>query len=193
MENAFDFRPRRRLAFPFIVVLYSLLWLVVKETEISAVGQPITNNLPRVLGLTAVAFVTGYCAAIAAAAVIARIEDRIPSWASAMIAPSSTTLTVVTILSLALGAYLAISSLTEFPHWVDTAAGVSGLVLGWPLMLCILGIHVVGNTLPALQIPVIVQEFVVIIGVTLSATWIFLLSSWITTFNPPTLRRLTVR
>lgn len=186
-------QPRRSLAVPFVVVLYPLLWLVVRHAEISAVGQPITDTLPQVLTLTASAVVISYATAVMVATVLSLEAESVPAWSRILVAPSNATLALVSVLSLALGAYIVASSIVGFPQWFDTAASIVGLVLGWPLILSILGMYAVSNAFPALQIPFGIELLVGMFGIALSVVWLFLLSGWITALVPPTVPGATTR
>ena len=192
MELSTIVRPRRSVAFPFVVVLYPLLWLVVREFEISAVGQPVTNALPQVLGFAAAAVVISYVVAALVASVFIPEPGSAPAWARTLVNPSNATLAVVGVLSLALGAYITTSSVAEFPQWFDTAASLVGLVVGWPMVASILGSYTIGNAFPALQ-TFTVELLFTMFGVALSAVWLFLLSGWITALVPPTVPQATTR
>lgn len=192
MELSPIIRPQRSMAFPFVVVLYPLLWLVVQEFEITTVGQPITNVLPQVLGFAAAAVVTSYIVAALITSVLIPESGSIPTWARTLVNPSNATLAVVSVLSLALGAYIITSSVVAFPRWFDTAASLVGLVIGWPMITFILGSYAMGNAFPALQ--TFTGELLIgMFGVALSAIWLFLLSGWITDLVPPTAPRATTR
>lgn len=192
MDLSTIIRPRRSLAFPFVVVLYPLLWLVVREFEISAVGQPVTNAFPQVLGFAAAAVVISYTVAALVATVLIPEPGSTPVWAQTLVNPSNATLAVVGVLSSALGTYIATSSVAEFPQWFDTAASLVGLVVGWPMVASILGSYAVSNAFPALH-TFTVELLFGMFGVALSAVWLFLLSSWITRLVPPTVPRATTR
>ena len=192
MELSTIVRPRRSQALPFVVVLYPLLWLVVREFEISAVGQPVTDALPQVLGFAAAAVVISYAVAALVATVLIPEPGSVPAWARALVNPSNATLAVVSVLTLALGAYVATSSVAEFPQWFDTAASLVGLVVGWPMVASIFGSYAIGNAFPALQ-TFAVELLLGMFGIALTAVWVFLLSSWITGIVPPTVPRATTR
>ena len=180
-------QPRRDLAFPFIVALYPLLWLVIRSTELTAVGQPITNTYPQVLAFTAIAAVISYVIAVLATIMLPLDSGSHPAWLQSLFIPSTRTLTIVSVLSLGLGAYIVTSSVVAFPQWFDTTASIAGFVLGWPMMLSILGTYAIGNAFPAFQSAVGAQLLITMIGTALTAVWIFFLASRVAGFVPPTL------
>ena len=184
-------QPRRELAFPFLVALYPLLWLVVRSTELSAVGQPITDTYPQVLAFTAVAAVVSYVIAVLATALLPLDSGSNPAWVQSVFTPSNRTLAIVSVLSMALGAYIVTSSVVAFPQWFDTTASIAGFVLGWPMMLSILGSYAIGNAFPAFQSAVAAQLLIAVIGTALTAVWIFFLASRIAAFAPPTFPQTT--
>lgn len=184
MDYRSALRPRRSLAFPFVVLLYPLLWVVVRTFNITAVGYPITANLSDVLALTIGAVVVSYLGAAVGVTALSIDVASVPVWARSLVSPSNATLGVVTVISVALAAYISAASVIALPHWVDTAARIGGIVLGWPLMLVILGTYAIGNSLPALQSQFAVQFVVALVGVTLSAAWVFILATWLTSFTP---------
>lgn len=186
-------QPRRSLAVPFVVVLYPLLWLVVRGAEVTAVGRPITETLPQVLGLTAIAVIISYSTAVLVATVLPLGADSVPAWARSLVTPTNATLTLVSVFSLALGAYIIASSMVELPQWFDSVASITGLIIGWPMMLLILGSYALGNAFPAFQNAVVAHLLIGMFGVALSAVWLFLLSGWITGLVPPTVPRATTR
>ena len=184
-------QPRRELAFPFIVALYPLLWLVVRSSEISAVGQPITDTYPQVLAFTAVAAVISYVIAVLATITLPLDSGSHPAWLQSLFTPSNRTLAIVSVLSLGLGVYIVTSSIVAFPQWFDTTASIAGLILGWPMMLSILGTYAIGNAFPAFQSAVGAQLLIGMIGTALTAMWIFFLASRIAAFVPPTIPQAT--
>ena len=186
MDHSSSLRPRRSLAFPFVVLAYPLLWLVVRTTEITAVGQPLTTNLHLVLALTTGAIGASYFGAALLVALVPVDVTAVPPWARPLVAPSYATLGVILAFSLALGAYISAASVVAFPNWFDTAASIVGFVIGWPMILGMLGVYALGNAFPALQIPFVVEFLVALCGVALSAIWVFLLASWLTALAPTT-------
>ena len=184
-------QPQRELAFPFIVALYPLLWLIVRSTEISAVGQPITDTYPQVVAFTVVAVMISYVIAVLATTVLPVDSGSNPAWFQSLFTPSNRTLAIVSILSLALGAYIVTSSVVAFPQWFDTTASIAGFVLGWPMMLSILGTYAIGNAFPAFQNAFAAQLLIGMFGTALTATWIFFLASRVAAFVPPTIPQAT--
>ena len=173
------FRPRRTLAFPFVVVLFPLLWFVMREAGIGAVGRPVTDVLPQVVALTAVALAVSYTLAVLADAAVIPDAEMVPSRARPLVSPSNRTIATFAAVSLALVAYIVASSVVAFPGWFDALASAVGVVVGWPLLLIVLATFAVGNAVPALQDAFAIQVALVAVGVALSATWLFLLSGWL--------------
>ena len=186
-------QPRRNLAFPFIVLLYPLLWLVISGYEVNAVGRPITDTYPQVIALTAGTLIISYAIAVVTASVLMPKPGSMPAWARTVVNPSNATLVIVSAISLALGAYIVTSSVVDFPQWVDAVASPVGLIIGWPMVGSLIVVFGVENTFPELEIPFAVELLGVLIGAALTATWIFLLSGWLAGFVPPTVPGATSR
>lgn len=178
-------RPRRTLAFPFVVVLFPLLWFVLREAGIGAVGRPVTDVLPRIAALAAVALTVSYTLAVLVDAAAVPDAESVPPWARPLFTPSNRALATFAAVSLALVAYIVAGSLVAFPGWFDALASAVGVVVGWPLLLVVFATFAVGNAVPALQDAFAIQVALVGTGVALSATWLFLLSGWITRLVVP--------
>lgn len=170
-------RPVRRLAFPFVVVLYPLLWFVLRDAGIAASGQPAPAVLPQTLALALTAVVVSYIVAVAVAAMLASEPGSASGWTRQLLFPSDGALVTFTAVSVALGAFIVVGSAFAFPGWFETVATVVGGVIGWPLIVVYGGTIVVENALGGQSAAV---EFVAVgIGVALSVAWLFLLSGWI--------------
>lgn len=179
-------RPRRRLAAPFLAVLYPLLWLAVRGTATDR-GRSVAGGSLRGLAFMAGAAILSYLVAVAVTAAVRPDPDALPGWARALVAPSTGTLLLVAGASLAVAAYVVGAPALHVPRWFDAAARVVGIALGWPLVAVTLGLYAVGNAAPALQRAFHLQVLVTLGGVSLSAVWLLLLSSWLAALP----RRLT--
>lgn len=176
MALAHAVRPHRSLAFPFAVALFPLLWFVVRDAGIDASTGSV--NPTRALALAAVAVVVSYLAAVAVVATLGIRRGPVPAWATSLLRPSNATLAVFGAISLALGGSVVVASLVALPQWVESAAALVGVVLGWPLVVVYAGTVAVGNavgTRPSFA----VEAVAVGVGVALSASWLFVLSGWL--------------
>ncbi|MFB6123451.1 MAG: hypothetical protein ABEJ78_08335 [Haloferacaceae archaeon] len=169
-------RPRRRLALPFLVALYPSLWLTVRGTGVAR-GPP--ADPPRFVASVVGAVALSYLVAALVTALIPLDAASLPPRVHRVVAPPNATLLVVGVVTLALGVYVGGSFVVEFPRWLDGAARVVGVALGWPLVLATLGLHAVGNAAPALRVPFAVELFVTLVGVATSAVWVVVLSGWL--------------
>ena len=170
-------RPRRNLAFPFVLVSFPLLWFVMRDADISGVGRPVTDVLPRVAGLSVAALVVSYAVAVLLDAVLDLEAESVPGWARPLARPSDGSLATFASVTLALGAYIVAGSAVTFPGWFETLASAVGVVLGWPLLLVVLGTVAVSNAF--VPLPISVEIVLVALGVSISAAWLFLLSGWL--------------
>lgn len=169
-------RPHRMLAFPFAVVLSPLLWFVFRDADIATASG--SANPVQTLGFAAIAVVVSYVVAVGVVVALGPRHGSASDWVQSLIRPSNATLAVFAVISLALGVYVFGGAIVTFPQWLDSAAAVLGLVLGWPLVVCYAGTIALGNTLGT-QLPFAVEAVVVALGIALSATWLFVLSGWV--------------
>lgn len=160
-------RSRRRLAARFLLVVYPLCWLVVRAVGLTAVGRPTIGTLLRAVVLATGAVVV---AALVAVAVTARCPDR---WTPALSPWSGLVAGSVT---LALAAYVVVSSLVTLPQWFDAPTRVAGLVVGWPMAVVTLATYAVGNAVPAVQHSAVLRLLASLVGATLTGGWVLLLS-----------------
>ncbi|MFC5366979.1 hypothetical protein [Salinirubrum litoreum] len=160
-------RPRRRLVAPFLLVVYPLCWLVVRAVGLTAVDHPTAGAILRgvVLALGAVVV-----AALVAVAVAVCGPDR---WTPALSTGSGLLAGSVT---LALAAYVVVSSVVILPQWLDVPARVAGVVVGWPMAVVTLATYAVGNAVPAVRHSVVLRLVASLVGATLTAGWVLLLS-----------------
>ncbi|QLG29289.1 hypothetical protein HUG10_17895 [Halorarum halophilum] len=172
-------RPRRTLALPFVLVSFPLLWFVMREAGIGAAGRPVTDVLPRVVALATVALAVSGVVAILVDAALDIESESVPSWVRPLVSPSNGALATFTAVSLALAVYIVAGSLVALPGWFDALASAIGVVIGWPLLLVVLGTYAVGNAVPTLQDAFAIQVALVAAGVALSAAWMLLLSGWL--------------
>lgn len=174
-------RPRKSLAFPLLVVLYPLLWLVVRATGTYANAQPVSDSLPEVVVLTAGAILVSYAVAVVVDVVLLPDAESVTAWIRRLLDPSTGTIVLASIVTIGLAAYFGASSLgVAFPSWLAPAERGVGLILGWPIAGSILVVYFVSNTLP-LQIPPAVQLLAVSLGAAFTAAWLFLLASGVST------------
>lgn len=169
-------RPRRSLAFPFVVTLFPLLWTAVRGTTIGR-GRGFAPDSLGFLAYVVGAVTVSYLVAAAVTAAVGVDAESLPVWAGRLLDPSNATLAVVGAVSVVLVAYVGGSFLVEFPDPVDEAARGVGVVLGWPLVVAVVATYAVGNAFPSLAVPFVVELAVTLAGVALSAVWIFCLSA----------------
>lgn len=170
-------RPRRRLALPFLVFVFPLLWVTVRGTSVAR-GPPPTRAPGSTLAFVAAAVVGSYLLAAVEVTVLAGATESWPRWARRLLEPSDAALGWTAAISLALAAYVGGSSLVTFPAWVETVARGAGLVVGWPLVVTTLATYAVGNAVPG-GLPFTAQVLATMVGVALSAVWIVVLSTWL--------------
>jgi hypothetical protein len=160
-------RSRRRLVVPFLLVGYPLGWLVVRAVGLTAVGRSATGVLPQ-----AVVFAAG------AVAVAALVAVAVAVWGPDRVTPATSARTdlVAGSVTLALATYVVVSSLAALPQWLDTAARVVGLVVGWPMAAVTLATYAVGNAAPAVHHSPVLRLLASLVGATLTDGWVLLLS-----------------
>lgn len=183
MSLAARFGPYRSLVFPFVLVLFPLLWFVNREVGIATAttSRPGTEIRLAAVESTVVAVAVSLVAAIVVVAVLRLASVDVPSRARPFFLPSSGTLAVFTGLSLAFWAAAAFELPRALPAWGYL---LFELLFLWPLVAVHTGMIVVGNALvgePSLA----VQSVVVGVGVALSTAWLFLLSRWIAAIAIP--------
>lgn len=173
-------RLRRRLAFPFVVVLYVLLWLGLRETGVFSRGQSITDPLPGVLALVAGALVVSYVVAVAVAAAFVPETGSAPWWARGVIEPTNATLVVIGAITVGLAASIVVEA-EGIRVWIGLAPYVRAvaLVLAWPLYVVLVVMFAAGNAASPAGLPDLAKRSLLALGVGLTAAWLFVLSSWI--------------
>lgn len=168
-------RPRRRMVFPFATVLSPCLWFIYRDATVTASGRSAANVFPQAIAFAAGAVILSYVIATAIAAIAATEEQPLPRWKRWLFAPSNQVIGLFASVALAFDIYIVAGTV---PRWFDVVAVPVGVVVGWPLMLLVVGSIAVVNAFGQ-QFAVI--EFVAVaVGVALSVAWLFLLFGWLT-------------
>lgn len=171
MNGPSTFRPNRSLVLPFSVVCFPMMWFVVRDLPRRVVdGQRVVTPLV----LTAVAFVVSYLLATVVASALTPREPA-PTWQSVIFRPTDGALVTLSLLWLILAVYVGLGSIVELPWWSELVVGIPLL---WPLLATVLVTYAVGNVAPTLQAFPVEAAFAVV-GLSLSAVWIYLLSTGI--------------
>ncbi|WP_423743196.1 hypothetical protein V5735_08850 (plasmid) [Haladaptatus sp. SPP-AMP-3] len=167
-------RPRRALAFPFVAVLYPLLWFIIRDADIAA-AYGVSGVVPRALGFAVGAVVVSYVVAVAVVELVDGDADSASTWRRWLFAPSNRALALFAVVSLLLGVQLL--DVTTTPVWLRDAERLLGVVVGWPLLVTYLG----GFGLSVLLGESLAVQFVAVaVGVSLSVVWLFVLFGWFT-------------
>lgn len=168
-------RPHRSLVFPFFVTFSPMIWFVYRETPVRIVdGQQVATPLSRTLSLAILSVLASYAIAVVVSAAVLRKEPA-PPWRRFLFQPTNETLVTLLVLSSVIVVYVALGSAFDLPSWAELVVGIPLL---WPLLATILLMYAVGNAVPVLQ-AVAFQVSATVVGLALSAAWMFLLSSWI--------------
>lgn len=174
-------RPNRGLVFPFFVTFFPVIWFVYRDAGERVVdGQQVMTPLSRTLALGLMAVVASYVLAAVVVAVIGPRNGSTTPWKRVLFQPTNGTLLVLVVLWTSIVTYIALDSVGNLPFWSELVVGVPLL---WPLLVGILLTYAIGNAVPALQAFTFQAAFA-LVGLALSATWIFLLSTWIARVLP---------
>jgi uncharacterized membrane protein YhdT len=169
-------RPNRGLVFPFLVVFFPMIWFVYREIPVRIVdGQQVVTPLSRTLALAIGAAVASYSVAVIVVSAIRPREGFLTPWRRALFRPTNGTLLTLVALCSVFVVYVALNAATNLPYWFELLVGISLL---WPLLVAMLVSFAAGNAVPALQ-AFGLQAGLVMVGLGLSAVWIFVLSSGI--------------
>lgn len=167
-------RPTRRHVFPFIVAFFPMVWFVFRDSPVRVVdGQRVVTPLSRTVALALLAVVASYTIAVTVMLVVVSPGESSPTWQRMLFRPTNDTLVVLVGLCLVFVAYVTFEAITELPWWAELVVGIPLL---WPLLAAILVTFAVGNAVPGLQSFALQVGFTVI-GLSLSAAWVFLLST----------------
>jgi len=169
-----DTLPRRSLAAPFLAVLYPLVWAVYRGGPGLEWASPEPG--PAMLLALSGAVLLSYAVAVVAAP---RLPDTsaLPAPFRPLVSPSNATLTLVADVSAGLGVYVFAS--LSVPSPLDTVASAVGVLLGWPVLLAVLGSIVLSNAFAPGGLGYGVEFAIVALGVSLSALWLFVLSGFV--------------
>lgn len=177
-----------------LVALYPLLWLVARVTGIYANAQQVSDSFLTVSGLIVGTILVSYAIAIVVDVVLVPDADSVSGWVRRLVEPTTVTVVLAGCVTIGLAAYFSASSLgIGFPSWLAPAERGVGLVLGWPIAGTILVVYFVSNTFPFLEIPPAVELLAASVGVALTAAWLFLLASGVSTLASWTWRGIDSR
>lgn len=162
--------------FPFSVAFFPTIWFVYRDAGVRVVdGQQVTTPLSRTLSLAAAAVVACYVVAVVVVSAIETRDESDSRWRRILFRPTNDTIVVLVVLWSTIGAYIALDSTVSLPFESELVVGIPLL---WPLLVAVLSTYAVGNAFPALQ-AFAVQAAFAVVGLALSAAWIFLLSTGI--------------
>ncbi|WP_231184747.1 hypothetical protein [Haladaptatus sp. DYF46] len=165
-------RPRRALAFPFVAVLYPLLWFIVRDADVTT-AYGVSGVVPRTLGFVTGAVVVSYVVAVVVVEVVEGDSDSASTWKRWLFAPSNRALALFAVVSLLL--WIQLLDVTTTPVWLRDVERLLGVAVGWPLMAA----YLVGFGLSVLfRGSLGVQFAAVAVGVSLSVAWLFVLFGW---------------
>jgi hypothetical protein len=166
-------RPSRKFVFPFLVSFFPMIWFVYRDSGVRVEdGQRVMTSLSRTLTLTIVAVVAAYAVAVVVSSTIASRGVLSSSWQRRLFQPTNGSLVALVVLWSVLVGYIALNSTVDLPFGSELVVGIPLL---WPLLVAILVTYAVGNAFPVLQ-SFWIQAAFAVIGLALSAMWIFLLS-----------------
>lgn len=176
MDAARSLRPDRRLVFPFFVVFFPTIWFVFRDAGVRVVdGQRVITPISRTLVLALAAVAASYLVSVVVVSVVGPLDGSTGPWQRVLFRPTNGTLLALVVLCSILVAYLALNAAAVLPYWSELVVVVRLL---WPLLLATLVTFAVGSAVPPLQ-AFRVQAAVVVVGLALSAGWMFLLSTGI--------------
>lgn len=168
--------PNRSLVFPFSIVFFPMIWFVIRETPVRVVdGRRVVTPLSRTISLSIVAVVVSYLIAATLVSATAPRNGSLTSWQRVIFRPTDDVLVTLIVLWSTFAAYVALESTVALPWWSELVVGIPLL---WPLFVAILLTYAVGNAAPTLQAFAVQASFTVV-GLALSAVWIYLLSTGI--------------
>lgn len=170
-------RPTRAMAFPFLAVLFPLLWFVYRD---AAGVYRFVTSLPRILAFVGAALIASYAAAVVLGAAVGP-ADGSPGRLKPLRAPSNGALVVVAVVSALLGLYLLVDATGVVPGWLTTVLAPAGIAVGWPMLVAALATYAVGNALGT-ELPLIVEAGFIALGIVASVAWLFGLASWFAAF-----------
>ena len=174
-------RPNRGLVFPFSVAFFPMIWFVYRDAGVRVVGgQRVMTPFSRTLALAIAAVVVSFALSTVVVAAIGPEDESTAPWQRFLFRPTNGTLLVLTALWSIIVAYIALNSAVDLPFGSELVVGVPLL---WPLLAAILLTYAIGNAIPALQ-AFAVQAAFAIVGLALSAAWIFVLSTGLARLFP---------
>lgn len=173
--------PHRSLVFPFVVLLYPLLYFIGGETGLISPYESVSETPIRILALIMGAVVVSCVFSIVLVAALGVRTGTVTGWEHLLFRPSERVMGIFLLIALIPPAYFFAGLVVDLPPWTELAIGIP---FAWPAFVVLIGMYAVENA--GLTLPYLAQILIIGLGISLSVAWMFLLANWFATGTLPT-------